>query len=127
MNHILVATWILAFTFIVASFLQGMDRQKLQIDCLHDGDTIKRFQVRKGEDVLTYSKVMSALREDAQFQGNLITLLRRGLRTEDDDLTVDNAYFFETPPVSSLNYDSLPFEFVLVSARSLNGVPPDTM
>ena len=91
-----------------------------------------KYQVKKSvsennTDVMSYEDVIIHLKTDIEFRNTFFDILQLGLEKESapDKLGPKQAYFFEVCPITRRTYSTLPFEFVLVPAPSLDGIKAD--
>ena len=93
---------------------------------------IVKYQVKKSVsennfDVMSYEDVIIHLKTDIEFRNTFFDILQLGLEKESDPDKVEpkQAYFFEVCPITRRTYSTLPFEFVLVPAPSLDRIKAD--
>ena len=124
----------------VAQYFTSQEKCKIMANCKRfeffqlddESKEIVKYQVKKSVsennfDVMSYEDVIIHLKTDIEFRNTFFDILQLGLEKESDPdkLGPKQAYFFEVCPITRRTYSTLPFEFVLVPAPSLDGIKAD--
>jgi len=80
-----------------------------------DADRIQKIRITRNEEPVRYSSVVQAWLDDEEFRSFFISLVARA---------PFQAFYWETPPVTSATFDQ-EFEFVLVDSSQLRNVRAD--
>ena len=124
----------------VVQYFTSQEKCKIMANCKRfeffqledESKKIVKYQVKKSvsennTDVMSYEDVIIHLKTDIEFRNTFFDILQLGLEKESapDKLGPKQAYFFEVCPITRRTYSTLPFEFVLVPAPSLDGIKAD--
>ena len=82
-----------------------------------DADRIQKIRITRNEDPARYSGVVQAWQDEEEFRSFFISLIAKA---------PFQAFYWETPPVSSATFDQ-EFEFVLVDSSQLRDVRADPL
>ena len=82
-----------------------------------DADRIQKIRITRNEDPVRYSSVVQAWQDEEEFRNFFISLVAKA---------PFQAFYWETPPVSSATFDQ-EFEFVLVDSSQLRDVRADPL